>query len=53
MIDNDPGKSIRSIARYMRVSKFLIRQLVHGDKRKDSAAELFNKLKDPFEWNIL
>ena len=31
IIDNDPSKSIRYIARDMRVSKFLIRQVVHKD----------------------
>ena len=33
MIDNDPRKSIRSIVRDMRVSKFLIRQVVHDGIR--------------------
>ena len=31
MIDSDPGNSIRSLARDMGVSEFLIRQLVHED----------------------
>ena len=31
MIDNDPSKSIRFIARDMGVSEFLIRQVVHVD----------------------
>ena len=31
MIHNDPRKSIRSIARDMRVPEFLIRQVVHED----------------------
>ena len=29
MIDNNPSKSIRSTARNIRVSEFLIRQIVH------------------------
>ena len=31
MIDNDPSKSIRSIARSMGVSEFILRQVVHED----------------------
>ena len=31
MIDNDPSKPIRSIARNMEISEFLIRQVVHED----------------------
>ena len=66
MIDNtpSPSKSIRPIT----VSEFLIWQIVHEDihyfsykflsqamknKMKDDAAKLFNKLKHPFQLNIL
>ena len=31
MIDNDPSKSIRSIAKDMRVQEILIKQVMHED----------------------
>ena len=33
MIDNDPNKSVRSLARDMGQSEFLIKQVVHEDNR--------------------
>ena len=65
MINNDPSKSIRSIARDMETSEFLIKQLYFSfemrkgqflsqsmkDKRKDQGAKLLNKLKQPLQPN--
>ena len=36
MIDNGPNKSIRSIVNDIEVYEFLIRQVVHEDKRRKS-----------------